>query len=287
MRSIMKGSIKTDVTHVKNNGDSKRHVGSFHWFVIASTLNSIYDPQGALTASGAGTFIRRWAMRMGPQADGLDLITKLDPNQTALLVIDVQNDFCHPEGVFGRAGFDLSTMPAMAATLRGLLVETRRLQLFTVFIRATYDDVVLSPNLSDIYHRRGFTNSLCLEDSWGAAWYGEVEPNSAPHEVVLTKHRYSAFDQFRPCLRSTASTSSHRRDRWLCRPIARAMRSSATTGGGADAVADATADTHAASLRKSTVLRRGCRCRNFSEPCKRSRKHAVWDCLTARVARAA
>lgn len=195
-------------------------------------------------------------MRMGPQADGLDLITKLDPNQTALLVIDVQNDFCHPEGVFGRAGFDLSTMPAMAATLRGLLVETRRLQLFTVFIRATYDDVVLSPNLSDIYHRRGFTNSLCLEDSWGAAWYGEVEPNSAPHEVVLTKHRYSAFDHTpldlylrsngietviltgvvtSGCVESIARDAFFRNYRVvIC----------------ADAVADATADTHAASLRK-------------------------------------
>ena len=133
-------------------------------------------------------------MRMRHQPDGLDLTAHLDPNRTALLVIDVQNDFCHPGGVFGRAGFDLSTMPEMAATLQGLLVETRRLQLFTVFIRATYDDVVLSPNLADIYHRRGFTNSLCLEGSWGAEWYGEVQPNSAPYEVVLTKHRYSAFD---------------------------------------------------------------------------------------------
>ena len=133
-------------------------------------------------------------MRGEHPLEGLDLTGQLDPSRTALLVVDVQNDFCHPEGVFGRADYDLSTMLEMAATLQNLLMVTRRLQLFTVFIRATYDDIVLSPNLADIYHRRGFDNALCVEGSWGAAWYGQVQPNGAPHEVVLTKHRYSAFD---------------------------------------------------------------------------------------------
>jgi nicotinamidase-related amidase len=195
-------------------------------------------------------------MRMRHQPGGLDLTGQLDPSRTALLVVDVQNDFCHPEGVFGRAGYDLSTMPEMAATLQALLAETRRLQLFTVFIRATYDDVVLSPNLADIYHRRGFTNSLCLEGSWGAEWYGEVQPNGSPHEVVITKHRYSAFDHTpldlylrsnrietviltgvvtSGCVESIARDAFFRNYRVvIC----------------ADAVADATADTHTASLRK-------------------------------------
>ncbi len=55
-------------------------------------------------------------MRMRYQPDGLDVTAQLDPSRTALLVVDVQNDFCHPEGVFGRAGYDLSTMPETAAT---------------------------------------------------------------------------------------------------------------------------------------------------------------------------
>ncbi len=104
-------------------------------------------------------------MRVTPQREDLDGIGLLDASRTALIVVDVQNDFCHPEGVFGRAGYDLRAMPEMASTLQRLLAGTRRLQLFTVFIRATYDDVVLSPNLADIYHRRGFTHSLCLLDS--------------------------------------------------------------------------------------------------------------------------
>ncbi len=195
-------------------------------------------------------------MRVRRQEDGPDLTGQLDPSRTALLVVDVQNDFCHPEGVFGRAGYDLSTMPSMAATLQELLAETRRLQLFTAFIRATYDDVVLSSNLADIYHQRGFTNSMCLEGSWGADWYADVQPNGAPQEAVITKHRYSAFDHTpldlylrsnrietviltgvvtSGCVESIARDAFFRNYRVvIC----------------ADAVANATADTHTASLRK-------------------------------------
>ncbi len=132
-------------------------------------------------------------MRIEHQGHVLDMAERLDPRRTALLVVDVQNDFCHPEGVFGRGGHDVTMMPPMAATLRSLLADARRLGLFTVFIRATYDEVVLSPALADNYLKRGFTNSQCLEGSWGAEWYGDVQPNGAPQEVVITKHRYSAF----------------------------------------------------------------------------------------------
>jgi len=39
---------------------------------------------------------------------------QLDPARTALVLIDIQNDLCHPDGLFGRLGYDLSMMPAIA-----------------------------------------------------------------------------------------------------------------------------------------------------------------------------
>ena len=39
-----------------------------------------------------------------------------DPVKTALLTIDLQNDFLHPEGAYGRAG---QSAEAIAASLRG------------------------------------------------------------------------------------------------------------------------------------------------------------------------
>ena len=40
------------------------------------------------------------------RADGQAV--ELDPGLTALLVIDVQNDFCHGDGYFAQFGFDVT-----------------------------------------------------------------------------------------------------------------------------------------------------------------------------------
>ena len=120
-----------------------------------------------------------------------DLGDRVAPSHTALLLIDVQNDFCHIDGAFGRLGFDLSTMAQRARRLGTLLAEARNCNLLIIFIRATYDDDVLGGPLSESYSRRDFR--LCLENSWGAEWYGGIEPRQAPNESVITKHRFSAF----------------------------------------------------------------------------------------------
>ena len=125
---------------------------------------------------------------------GLSDEERLDPGRTALVLIDIQNDFCHADGVFGRLGNDLSMMPAMAERTRMLLDAARRKRMLIFFVRATYDGAVLSGSLAETYNRRGFVNSQCLEGSFGAEWYGGLAPNpAAPNEVVVTKHRFSVF----------------------------------------------------------------------------------------------
>lgn len=123
----------------------------------------------------------------------LDFVERIDPATTALVVIDVQNDFCDPDGVFGRAGNDLSMMPAMAERTQALVDAARERRMLVAWVRATYDEPVTSAPLSETYNRRGFTGSMCLEGSWGADWYAGVAPHDAPNEPVLTKHRFSAF----------------------------------------------------------------------------------------------
>ena len=119
---------------------------------------------------------------------------RLDPARTALVLIDIQNDFCHPDGVFGRLGHDLSMMPPMAQNTRLLLDAARRRGMLVLFVRATFDGEVLSGPLAETYHRRGFVNSQCPEGSFGADWYGGLAPDpGAPNEIVVTKHRFSVF----------------------------------------------------------------------------------------------
>lgn len=131
------------------------------------------------------TFIARKGRVLSVQA-------RIDPRTTALIVVDVQNDFCDPDGAFGKLGADVSMMPPLADKLRRLVEAARRKDMLILWVRATYDAVVTSNALAETYNRRGFTQSQCLDGSWGAEWYG-VSPRKAPNEIALSKHRFSPF----------------------------------------------------------------------------------------------
>jgi ureidoacrylate peracid hydrolase len=134
--------------------------------------------------------VAMWIAERGQEPDFASLI---NPDRTAVIVIDVQNDFCHADGAFGRVGHDNSRMPDMAAALHRLLAEARSRRVLTIFVRATYDKEVTSRPLAQHRRRLGLLQSLCLEGTWGADWFAGVAPAGAPNEVVLTKHRFDAF----------------------------------------------------------------------------------------------
>jgi nicotinamidase-related amidase len=119
---------------------------------------------------------------------------RVDPATTALVVIDVQNDFALPQGACGRVGDDISPVAPMVERLNGLIEAAREASALIVFVRTIYDEPVLSPSLSEQYVRRGYPNSICLSGTPGAAFYGGIGPReNAANEVLVTKHRYSAF----------------------------------------------------------------------------------------------
>ena len=147
-----------------------------------------------MSAAPAHDSVAAAARAVASKGRALSPEERLDPTATALVLIDIQNDFCHPEGLFGRLGNDLSMMPAMAERTRLLLEAARRRGMLVLFVRATYDGEVLGGPLAETYARRGFTESQCLEGSWAADWYAGLAPQAgALNEVTLTKHRFSAF----------------------------------------------------------------------------------------------
>ncbi len=118
---------------------------------------------------------------------------RLDPASAALVVIDVQNDFVLPQGVCGQVGDDVSPVAPMLERLKALIESARKSGVLIVFVRATYDEVVLSPALAEQYRRRGYPDSICLSGTNGAEFYNGFEPQNASNEIVVTKHRYSPF----------------------------------------------------------------------------------------------
>jgi len=123
---------------------------------------------------------------------------KVDPQNAALIVVDVQNDFAANEGAMGREGFDCSMSQQMAPRLVKFIDETRKAKVPIIYIQNVYNS---EPNwyLSEVWlehagrRRKGsYTERpVCVRGSWGWDFYDGIKP--LPNEIVVTKHRFSAF----------------------------------------------------------------------------------------------
>jgi ureidoacrylate peracid hydrolase len=115
---------------------------------------------------------------------------RIDPSHTAVLVVDIQNDFCSPEGYLGRKyGCDEAANEALAARNVSLTDTARDAGALIVWIQAIYDPIYLSAPM--LMKARSRDNDVrCVDGSWGAEFY-KVAPKEG--DLVVRKHRYSAF----------------------------------------------------------------------------------------------
>lgn len=115
---------------------------------------------------------------------------RLDPRRSAVVVIDVQNDFCHPDGVQGRRGRDLATVGPAVERLGELVDGARAKGVPVIFIQTLHDDATDTANW---LARNGgeVRPQTCHPGSWGADFF-ELQPDPDT-DVVVTKSRYSAF----------------------------------------------------------------------------------------------
>ena len=63
---------------------------------------------------------------------------KVDPKHSALLVIDVQNDFIHSDGGHGKAGAIVTPAQEMVPHLIKFIEEARRVGLPIIYTQATH-----------------------------------------------------------------------------------------------------------------------------------------------------
>jgi nicotinamidase-related amidase len=75
------------------------------------------------------------------EVDGKHVYTELaelvDPPHTALIVIDMQKDFCSPQGSFAKQGLDLSPYDAMVPRLAKLLGAARASDVTVIHLQMT------------------------------------------------------------------------------------------------------------------------------------------------------
>lgn len=127
------------------------------------------------------------------------ILAKVQPETTALAVIDVQNDFCSDGGALAALGSDVSPCRIAAQRIADFLPRVRPLLRMVAFFRLEYDP----PQMSAVQRERLLRDGravLCAPGSSGVGFF--IEPG--PTDKVFTKYRYSAFsnERFLDTLRS-------------------------------------------------------------------------------------
>lgn len=112
---------------------------------------------------------------------------RLLTGQAAVIVVDMQNDFCHGEGALGRRGLDLGAVQAVGTALVRFL-DAVRASTPIVFIKTHHD--AWTDARAWTGRQEGDALGICRTGTWGAEFYA-VAPTS--RDRVVVKHRYDAF----------------------------------------------------------------------------------------------
>ncbi|MEK0312641.1 cysteine hydrolase family protein [Cohnella sp. 56] len=113
---------------------------------------------------------------------------QLNPQDTVLIVIDMQNDFCHEDGASAKRGLaDITAFQACVPKIDGLIGQARAVGVPVVFVYMTLDDTTISEAWTN---KHGTGMSIVIKGSWGADFY-KLYPQ--PGDAVVEKHRYSGF----------------------------------------------------------------------------------------------
>lgn len=129
---------------------------------------------------------------------------RLDLNRCACLVIDMQNDFCHPAGWLASIGVDISPARTPITPLQRLLPPLRRAGVPIVWVNwGNRPDLLnVSPALRHVYNPTGTGVGLAdplpprgapvlTKGSWGAAVVDELSVDAV--DIWVDKYRMSGF----------------------------------------------------------------------------------------------
>jgi len=123
------------------------------------------------------------------------LAEKVRPRHTALMIVDMQNDFCAQGGYLQRTRAESGRNPirvdenAAIADRIGVLADAGRRSGATVaWLRSIYDFKYLAD--AHIAMRDG--EGCCLEGTWGADFF-RIQPRDG--DVVVDKHTFSGFHE--------------------------------------------------------------------------------------------
>lgn len=129
-----------------------------------------------------------------------------DPTTTAVIVVDMQHDFGHPQGMFAQAGIDISGIQAVVPAVADVLDAARSAGMLVVYLAMAFDDDLSNagrpgtPNRDrhalfgvggEVTAPDGSISRVLVRDTWNTAILAELTPQ--PQDRVVVKHRFSGF----------------------------------------------------------------------------------------------
>ncbi|OKH38605.1 isochorismatase [Calothrix sp. HK-06] len=129
---------------------------------------------------------------------------RIDLAKTAILVIDMQNDFCHPDGWLAHIGVDVTPAQQPIKPLQKLLPILRQVNIPVLWVNwgNRQDLMNISANVLHVYNPTGEGVGLgdplpkngahvLMAGSWAAAVVDELE--QAASDIRVDKYRMSGF----------------------------------------------------------------------------------------------
>ncbi|HEX9266775.1 MAG TPA: isochorismatase family cysteine hydrolase [Candidatus Limnocylindria bacterium] len=125
-------------------------------------------------------------------------LPRLDPKEVGLLVVDMQNGFCHPDGARAKAfGVDAIAMPrAIIPNVIDMMRMCRSAGVRITLTRQVHypdDQARKRRRIPSHLDRRGVKLELCWRGTWDSELIDEIKAEVRPEDDVIIKHRASAF----------------------------------------------------------------------------------------------
>ena len=129
-----------------------------------------------------------------------------DPLRTAVLVVDMQNDFGADGGMFARAGVPIESIKEVVEPIVQVLRAARTARIPVIYLQMQFE-----PDLSDaggpgapnlVKHQflgigeatvspNGRSGRVLVRDTWNTEIIPELTPE--PDDIIVSKHRFSGF----------------------------------------------------------------------------------------------
>ena len=169
-----------------------------------SPLHPLGIPPNAWAVNAQTADITRPAVQPRPVTLPTETKTlRLDLAKAAILVIDMQNDFCHPDGWLSHIGVDITPAQAPINPLKKLLPALRHADIPVIWVNwGNRPDLLnISAGLLHVYNPTGEGVGLgaplpandalvLMAGSWAAA---VVEDLQQPEDILVDKYRMSGF----------------------------------------------------------------------------------------------